>query len=221
MTESFFRFKKATAEKLLKFGFVHKNGLYEYTADIADNQLQMVVTVFDDGTVDTKVEDKLDGEEYVLHKNTAAEGSFVGTVKSNYEALLAEIAEKCFEPDVFKSPQSREIINYVRKKYGDKPEFLWKKFQGNAVLRRKDTAKWYAVLLTVSKRKLGIDSDEIVEIIDLRIKPENMPDLIDGSKYFPGWHMNKKSWYTIILDGSVSTEEIQKRTDESYKLADK
>ena len=43
--------------------------------------------------------------------------------------------------------------------------------------------------------------------------------MIDKKRYFPGWHMNKKHWYTIILDGSVSTEEICSRIDESYRLA--
>lgn len=64
-------------------------------------------------------------------------------------------------------------------------------------------------------------SDEVVEIIDLRFMPEQMVELVDNERYFPGWHMNKKSWYTIILDGSVSTEEICARIDESYKLAKK
>ena len=55
-------------------------------------------------------------------------------------------------------------------------------------------------MLKISKRKLGIESDDIVEIIDLRLPPERMESLIDRKVYFPGWHMNKKSWYTIVLD---------------------
>jgi len=61
--------------------------------------------------------------------------------------------------------------------------------------------------------------DEIVEIIDLRLSPEKMESLIDKKNYFPGWHMNKKHWYTIILDGSVSTDEICQRLNDSYLLA--
>ena len=37
----------------------------------------------------------------------------------------------------------------------------------------------------------------------------------------PGWHMNKKNWYTIILDGRIQTEEVCTRIDESYRLAKK
>lgn len=46
-----------------------------------------------------------------------------------------------------------------------------------------------------------------------------MSATVDYKKYFPGWHMNKRNWYTIILDGSVSIEEIYCRIDKSYQLA--
>ena len=35
----------------------------------------------------------------------------------------------------------------------------------------------------------------------------------------PGYHMNKKHWYTILLDDSVPLEEICRRIDRSYLLA--
>lgn len=34
-------------------------------------------------------------------------------------------------------------------------EFLWPKSPDNAIFRRPDNKKWYAVLLTVQKEKLG------------------------------------------------------------------
>ena len=102
---------------------------------------------------------------------------------------------------------------------GENMGMSWKRSSDNAILRRKDTGKWYAAILTVAKSKLGIDSGEVVEIIDLRVKPEKLEALLQNDNYYPGWHMNKKSWYTIILDGSVDTEEICRGIDESYRLA--
>lgn len=86
--------------------------------------------------------------------------------------------------------------------------------------RRKDNKKWYGALLTVSRRKLGIDSDEIVEIIDLREEPDVLEKLIDNTRYYSGWHMNKKHWFTVVLDGSVLPDEIFRRLDKSYMLAE-
>ncbi|MDE6189435.1 MAG: MmcQ/YjbR family DNA-binding protein, partial [Clostridia bacterium] len=114
---------------------------------------------------------------------------------------------------------AKEIIKYIRGKYGDELEFLWEKFDDNAIWRRKDNSKWYALILKVSRRKLGVDSDETVEIIDLRVDPKETQTLIDNKRYYPAYHMNKKSWITICLDGSLDMEEICKRIDVSYDLA--
>jgi len=79
--------------------------------------------------------------------------------------------------------------------------------------------KWYAVILTVSKRKLNLDSDEIIEVINLHNIVEEIKKLIDNKKYFPAYHMNKKYWCTICLDGTVEVKEIYKLIDISYELA--
>ena len=34
----------------------------------------------------------------------------------------------------------------------------------------------------------------------------------------PGWHMNKKHWNTVTLDGSLRTELIRELVDHSYEL---
>lgn len=74
--------------------------------------------------------------------------------------------------------------------------------------------------MTVSRRKLGIDSDEIVEIIDLREEPGVLEKLIDNMRYYSGWHMNKKHWFTVILDGSIPLNEIYRRIDKSCMFAE-
>lgn len=84
--------------------------------------------------------------------------------------------------------------------------------------RRKDTNKWYGVMLTISRRKLGFDSDKTAEIINLKGRTEDIERLVDNKRYFPGWHMNKKHWFTVVLDGTVILSEICKRIDESYLL---
>lgn len=122
---------------------------------------------------------------------------------------------------IWKNDYTKKVISHVYQTYGDELEFLWPKFPNNAIWRRKDSGKWYAALLVVSKKKLGIDSDDIVEIINLRMDPEMLIFLVDNKKYYPGYHMNKRHWCTIILDGSVPLEEIYARIDESFVLARK
>lgn len=38
------------------------------------------------------------------------------------------------------------------------------------------------------------------------------------SAVIPGYHMNKKHWNTVIVDGSISDDLIKQWTDESYNL---
>ena len=112
-------------------------------------------------------------------------------------------------------------MQYVSGKYDTSLEFLWKKFPDNAIYRRKDNQKWYAAILTVARNKIGLNGSDKIEILDLRIDPMQMEQTIDNKRYFPGYHMNKKNWYTICMDGSVGNDEIFKRIDISYELAKK
>lgn len=221
MTETVFKKRKLNTEKVLSFGFERTDSGYVYHANLVDGQMKLTVKIDTEGKIYTDVVDINSGDEYVLHRVAGAAGSFVGQVRTEYEAILEEISAKCFDPEVFKSEQAKEVIAYVREKYGDELEYLWKKFPDNAVVRRKDNKKWYAAILTVSRRKLGFDSDEMVEILDLRINPEKMESTVDNKRYFPGYHMNKKHWFTICLDGTVSIKEIFTRIDDSYILARK
>ena len=215
-----FEKKRADPAKLLAFGFERNCDAYRYSTPLQDSGFVLTVTVTGD-EISVWVTDPESGEPYTLHLSEEAEGAFVGGVRKEYERVLTEIERNCFESDRFKSSQAKELIAYIRKTYGDTPEFLWEKFPDNAVFRRKDNQKWYGALLTVAKEKLGIPESGKAEIIDLRIPPEQMESTVDGKRFFPGYHMNKKHWYTVTLDGSVCTEELCGRIDQSYRIAGK
>lgn len=219
MAEIVIKNRKMNTEKLLSFGFTEHDRCYRYCVSLIGGQMTMNVVVHFDGKITTKVIDNEIGEEYTLHLVADAVGSFVGQVKTEYEEVLQEISAQCFDVDVFKSEQAKAVISYITDTYSDEFEFLWQKFPDNAVVRRKDNQKWYAALLTVSRRKLGFDSDEKVEILDLRMRFEDIQNSVDGIKYLSGYHMNKKHWITICLDGTVAFEDICQRIDESYLLA--
>jgi len=221
MRNELYRFGRAVEQKLSAFGFELCAEGYCYVREILDGQFRLTVTVATDGTVKTELVDSATDEPYTLHLYEGASGAFVGSVREAYESVLDEIAESCYVREVFHTDAARAVIAYARRQYGDELEFLWEKYEGNAVLRRKDNRKWYAALLTVQAKKLGLKRDGTVFVIDLRADPEEIPLLVDGIRYFNGYHMNKKHWISIVLDGSVPDGEISKRLDESYLLAKK
>lgn len=221
MLDEIFKDKKPAFQQLLAYGFSKVPDGYCYSTTIIDGQFNLIITVSDDGQIHTSLIELSSNETYVLHQVQGACGAFVGRVRDEYEAMLVTIAEKCFVRDVFKSDYANQVIEYAWNKYQDKPEYLWEKFPHNAILRRKDSSKWYAALLVLSTKKLGLDDDRIIDIIDLRIDKNSIDSIVDGRRYFPGYHMNKKHWFTICLDGSVPIEEVFQWIDSSYELAKK
>lgn len=220
MFEDIFKRKKCNLEKMSAYGFIRKDGKRVYETNIIDGAFRLHVFVAENGDVDTNLIEIENGEPYVLYK-TNASGTFVGEIRAAVEEVLIDIANACYEPSVFKTNQAQMAIEYVRKKYGDELEFLWTKFPDNAVWRRKDNQKWYGAILTVNGRKIGLNTDKIVEIIDLRMEAANRDHILSREHYYPGWHMNKKSWYTLVLDDCISDKEMQLRITESYELAKK
>lgn len=220
MFEEIFKRKKRSIEKMAAYGFIMQNRRGIYEAYILDGAFRLLVFVAENGDVSTELLDVENGEPYVLYK-TDASGVYVGKIREAITAVLQDIADACYETAVFKTRQAEMAIEYVREKYGDEPEFLWAKFPDNAIWRRKDNSKWYGAILTVAGRKIGLETDKIVEILDLRMRAEDKNKILAQEHYYPGWHMNKKSWYTIVLDSGISDDEIKLRLAESYALAKK
>ena len=63
--------------------------------------------------------------------------------------------------------------------------------------------------------------DEFPPRVNLKCDPERCIELRENypESIIPGYHMNKKHWNTIIVDGRLSKKQILKMLDDSYKLA--
>lgn len=122
---------------------------------------------------------------------------------------------------IFKSATTKTVLKYAKQKYGTEPEFLWRKSPNNAILRHRDGPKWYGAILVVARDKLGLPGDGDVEILDLKCDPFLIGSLIDNRGLFPGYHMNKEHWITVLLDGTVSDKNIFYLIDLSHELTKK
>lgn len=216
--QQIFSDRRADPEKLKTYGFRETDGAYLYEQPLLSGAFTLRVRVCADGA-DACLIDAATDEPYTLFLVEDAQGSFIGEVRAAYCDALSAVAEACFAKTVFQSGYSESMIEYARNTYGDELEFLWEKSPKNAILRRKDNRKWYAALLTVSRSKLGAFPDEEIEVLDLRAAPEAIPDMVDGKRVFAGYHMNKKHWITLPLDGTLPAEEICAMLDTSYALA--
>ncbi|WP_338957862.1 MmcQ/YjbR family DNA-binding protein [Fusobacterium nucleatum] len=217
--KDFIKNKKINFKKLKEFGFELIDNSYYYHTSLLKNQFKMSVKINIDNSIFTEIIDTETNEPYVLHLLEIKRSGYSEKIYKAYSEILEKIKKVCFEDEIFKANYTKEIVAYVKNKYGDELEFLWEKSPKNAVVRRKSSNKWYAVILTIPKRKIGLESDEVIEVINLHNIPKEIEKLIDYKRYFPAYHMNKKHWCTICLDGTIELKEIYKKIDISYELA--
>ena len=110
-----------------------------------------------------------------------------------------------------------QIFAYVKEKYGTMPEYLWKRFPSYAVLRHEDNNKWYAAVMNVDRQKLGLSGGGLIDVINVKCDDLMFHDMLIGQEgYLPGYHMNKQSWLTILLDGTVPFDEVCNMIDASF-----
>lgn len=209
---------KFIEDKLQAFGFLRQDEAFILRKTLQGSGFQLTVRVNGE-EVTTEVTDPVSDELYTLYLYNAATGSFVGKIRNAVEETLLEIRRQCCIPHVFKSSQAQALIAFVREKYSDELEFLWERFPQYAVWRRKDTGKWYGVLLTVQSNKLGIAKEGKVEILDFRVPADHLRELLCREGFLPAYHMNKKHWCTAVLDGTVDTKILCELLDVSYQLA--
>lgn len=75
------------------------------------------------------------------------------------------------------------------------------------------------VFKVIGKAFLLTGLDEINLQFNVKCNPEKALELREQYPcVIPGYHMNKKHWNTIIVDGSVSEQRIYEWIDDSYSL---
>jgi len=64
--------------------------------------------------------------------------------------------------------------------------------------------------------------DDFPPRVNLKCDPERAIELRDRyESILPGYHMNKRHWNTVILDGSVPSALVRELVDHSYQLVAK
>ena len=122
----------------------------------------------------------------------------------------------------YRSSQTLHLLDFVKTNYGTNPEFLWARTPDFAVLRNMSSRKWYGIIMVIPASKLGIDSDKLIEVVNVRFNKGEAPEIARNvAGIYPAWHMNKKNWITIILDNTLSDEQLFGLIDQSFVLSAK
>lgn len=110
-----------------------------------------------------------------------------------------------------------KLFTYIKKEYHKNPEYPWARYPGYAVFRHSDNQKWFALIMDIPKSKLGLESDDIAYILNVKMNDPLLVDfLVQQEGFFRGYHISKGNWISILLDGTVAFNEICRWLDESY-----
>lgn len=110
-----------------------------------------------------------------------------------------------------------EAERYIAEKYGVSPEYPWVASPNHAVFRHKSSRKWFALIMNISGSKLGVNSDEVLDIMNVKCNGLIIGSLLGTEGFFPAYHMNKNNWISIALDGSAADDMIRWLIDMSFE----
>ena len=93
----------------------------------------------------------------------------------------------------------QEFLAYCLHSFGTTPDYPFDDWMESAVLRHKESRKWYAIAMRVSRRKFGMDSDETVDVVNLKLPTEMFGSFGADVGVYPAYHMNKLHWISVLL----------------------
>ncbi len=110
------------------------------------------------------------------------------------------------------------LLDYAWKRLEIQPDYPFSGDAVSAVLRHRGTGKWFALLMTVRRDRLGLSGSEPVDVVNLKCGRVMAASLRGQPGILPAYHMNKEHWITVLLDGSVAQEQVENLLEFSYAL---
>ena len=209
---------------MLSYGFVRQEKFYFYKENFHKNAFRAEIKLTVPGKVSGWVIDTRTGSEYTAVHVEDAIGSFVGTVRQQYKKILMDIRKTCFTKDPFLFPQSNRIAAALAQEYQEYPDYPFSDLPHYGVFRYPKNRKWYGLVMNIPKYRLlkdkkGPKDERVVEILNLKVEPEQVDKLLKTKGFYPCYHMNRANWITILLDESVPDKTILKLLQTSRNFA--
>lgn len=183
------------------------NGTFNADITLSLSEQSLTVHLFDSAT----------GEKYALFDMPNSHGAFVASLREEVQQLIDEIKSKCFETSDLKD----DYIAWIKTQFGAEPDYPWPDDAPWSFVFRCPNEKWFALVMRIKYRQLGLTSDEEVWVVNMKACQDKIPNLIDKKSIFPAWHMNKKHWITVLLTAATDFNKLCELTQKSWELVTK
>lgn len=199
----------------LAYGFVINGSILTFRKELSGTEFYIIITIsgkeFRVDVFDIETE-----EEYLPFNVVDNQSGYVNQVREMVDSVINEIIGKCFKIIDTKNL----LMKYCTRTFGTVPETPWEDTPDAYTFKTSKRNKWYAVFLTIPYKSLGIYKKGKLDIVNIKLEPERVIELIDIEHYFPAYHMNKKHWLTIVLDKDVNIEQTEELLQCSYALVE-
>lgn len=196
--------------RLKEYGFERNGEVWEYSKDLQDG-LKLIVNI-GKGALSAKVWDTDFGDEY-LPFNVVEEES---GLHEQADAIMEDIAKNCFVCHYVR----RRIIDELEKRFCTPHEAPWEDDPTSITFKTIKSKKWYAIMMQIYADKLGLNAKNKIDVVNIKLPPDEIDSLIDGRHFFRAYHMNKVHWLTIKLDKDLDFDKFFELAGESYFLAE-
>lgn len=113
------------------------------------------------------------------------------------------------------------VLVFALDAWGDEPDFPFDRDDVSAVLRHDRNRKWYALLMRLPYRRLGLERDGETDILTLKADPLLVDALVKRPGFRRAYHMNKTRWVTALLDGGLTMDDVVPLLEMSRNLTEK
>ena len=101
-----------------------------------------------------------------------------------------------------------EIEAYIQSEYGVEAEYPFEMDDETAVFRQISNKKWFAIIMRISKRRLNIDSDEEIDVMNVKCDPVMIGSFLMEPGFYPAYHMNKTHWISITPEADDDKSKL-------------
>ena len=199
----------------IAYGFSKTGDYYILQSDIDMENFNVIIKIGKD-SFEANVIELPFNEEYILFNVLDSKGKFVSKIRKKVNELIEDIVNCCF-----KSLDYRKLLlDYVKEKYGTIPEEPWED-NNHATIKTSNSKKWYGIFMSIPYKTLGLEKSRKIDVLNVKLNPDLIENLIDKKHFFPAYHMNKKYWISIVLDSDVDLNLVKSLIDESFRLVEK
>ena len=207
--DAYFKKKVLKPDSLETFGFTATEQGYEFRKTLIAEELEARLFIDLEGKLTGQVVDSDLDEPYDIFRSPQATGTYVGQVREAYGDLLSQVAEFCYDDQLFSSPQDNRLANFIVKEFSDQADHPFEKYPDYLSFRV--DGKWYALFFPLKGDKLALSGEKaslVYDVVNIKVNPRQMDKLLDLDGIYPSYHMSKKTWISLVLDETIPDQTI-------------